>query len=674
MRSIGTKLFLVFFVVIGLTSASLGLFSYSASKTAIVDQARASSAQTIALAGEKLDMKLQFYLDSMNQLVKNSEFQEQLFQFANAGSMPADELDGRISAILGMLDRLALSDPLIRNISLLSLSDPIPLISTEREAGRPDKDADWIKLIRETEGKPVWLPISSQGYLGGAPSAKPVFACAKLLGKSNVGSNEYALLIQIESTALQAMIDGIKLGEHAETVVADGEDRLIAASGLDEAGWKSILPSVSGVAAAGEEIRKDDSGEERLVAYRISPVTGWMLAGSAPLHDLTGATENIRKVTYMAVAASIAVAILVGLWIYRFVAKPLGSLKRLMRQAADGDLRVRMNYRSKDEIGHVSAAFNQMTAHIGQLVADARLSAEDALASSGLVSEAARRTADSSREIYLAADQIAQGAASLAAASERSGGSVSRIGEEMSDSFVLQCEMSDAARLVHDHCEEGGLAARMLLRKTEETDLHFRRLGDKVNGLADGAEAIREMLGLITRLAKQTTILSLNASIEAARGGQSGGGFKVIADEIRRLAEQSNASIKQAETLAEGIREEVGSAVHAMRSAEPFFREMSVDVGSVHRLFHHVNGLMAQLKERLDTGKSSMERLQASQEIIAHSIGEVSAVSQQSSASTDQVAALCLSQRQIGDELVALSSDLKAVSAKLEQQMASFLV
>jgi methyl-accepting chemotaxis protein len=329
--------------------------------------------------------------------------------------------------------------------------------------------------------------------------------------------------------------------------------------------------------------------------------------------------------------------------------------------------------RRRDEIGDVSAAFNQMAEQIGMLVSNARRSVEDMAGSSSRMANAAQRTASSANEIHSAAAQIALGAAGLAANAELSGSNVSVMGSRMDDARAFHEKMEEATSVVDDFCNEGGEIVEGLLVKTKETDLHFRSLAARVNGLSDSVASIQGILKLITQMAKQTTILSLNAAIEASRDGQAGG-MKAIADEIRRVAEQSHASIGRVEALAMNIRSEVDSSVGTMRETEPFFREMSVGVSSVHDLFRNVREMMGQLKGRLNEVNLSLQQLHRSHETISASIEEVTAVSQEASASADQVAVLTNDQKEIGLELVQVSEDLKQVSAELEQHMSRFLV
>ena len=666
MRSIGTKLFLAVLAMIGLFSACLGTFSYFAAKNAIVGQAEDSAVRMVSLAGEKLDMKLRFYLDAANPVVTNRDFQEQLLQLANASSMPEDELARRRSELLGMLDQFKLSDSAIRDVSLLPLSDPIRLISTDREAGMPDAGEDWIRRISEAAGKPVWLSMEPTGYLGESP--RPLFAYGKWLGKTNIGSNDYILLVQIEYAALQKMVEDVKLGEASAAFLFEGSGQTGV---LAQAGPASLTPLIAD-ASAGPGARIE--GGDRLAAYRTSAVTGRTLAPVVPLSELIGGAERIRMMTIAAVTVSIAIAAMVALGLASRISKPLNRMKELMRQASEGDLQVRMPIGRSDEIGELSAAFNRMAGQIGALVSGARKSAAEVDRASARVALAAKRTEVASADIYAAASQIAQGAEELAANADRSGGSVSEMGLKVAEAGELHSGIERSAKHAEERSNEGVVVADSLLARTKETDGRITVLADRVNGLSEVAASLGEVLQLIGGMAKRTGILSLNAGIEAARGGQASGGFKVIAGEIRLLAEQSDASLKQAGAAADRIRAEVDSAVGAMRETTGYFREMFDDVTAAHRLFREVREALETLKERLQEANRSLHSLHCEHGTLHAAIEEVTAVSEEASASTEQVREQINDQHRVGKELVELSEELRQLSSQLAQRMSGFLV
>lgn len=671
-RSIGTKVFVVFFCFVVLSVAAVGTLSYSTAKSAIVNQARSSSEQTIKLAGEKLDMKLQFYANLLNQLVNNSSFTENLFQLSN-DSLGMEELQRRTEELRGLLDQLALSDSRIRDITLFPIEDILEPISTVRDGVTDYRDAQWVEDIRQADSQANWLPVNEKGYLGNA--LMPLFAYGKMLGPKNIGTNEYVILVQIEAAVLMEMIDGVKLSEGAETALIDRQGQRMMSNVFD-----SSLPSLPSIlvdnkgSLNGNEIRENTNGVSELIVYKQSEISSWTLVGTAPLNKLTESTDKIRALTYTAVAVCIPFALIIGFWMVLLISKPLSRMLTLMRQAANGDLKGRMDHQGKDEMGEVARAYNQMMEQLGQLVTETRQTVEEVAESSHQMALAAKQTAASAEETHLAIGQIAEGVNGLAVNADEGSVRVEEMGVQLSTAYKLQEMTSVSAQAVSETCHEGVNSVGGLILKTSETEIHFRKVSERVNGLEHSAASIHELLKLMNQMARQTKILSLNASIEASRSGLAGAGFKVIAEEIRRLAEQSNFSIAHVGDLTEGIQSEVNATVSAMTQAMPFFQELILEVHAVDRLFGNVREQMEQLMTRSGEVTSSLRHLDETQVMLMTSMSEVSAVSQQSSAASEQVTSLCADQLLIGEKLVEISAAMKGVSMKLELQMSRFQV
>ncbi|CAN7392493.1 methyl-accepting chemotaxis protein [Paenibacillus sp. LjRoot153] len=668
-RSIGTKLFLIFFCFLGVSVIGMGVFSSRIAENAIIDQMKKSSQDLVTTAGEKLDMKQQFYIDLSNQLISDSTFTKNLFQISNGGIGKA-ELQRRTSEMRDVFDQLALSDQSIRDITLIPIQTSLEIISTQREGLTPDlRTASWIQTIRSASGKPVWMPIEEKGYLGDSP--KPLFAYGRLLGKNNVGSEDFILIVQIEAKVLQTMVNAFKLSDGAETLITTQSGKIILSNNRVSNTHDISIPANSTV--SGSSIDKNVSGINNLLAYRQSSVSNWSFIAIAPLAELTQSVSKIQKMTYLFIGLNILVALIIGFWIVFMVGKPLSHMVKLMRLAADGNLTGRLSIRKrKDEIGQVEFAYEQMMENIGALIMKSRESVNEVTEFSKRMSSAAENTVISAREIHAATDQIAGGAIDLATNAEEGAARMEQMSASLTDVFSLQHKMASSAQEVEEVCKTGGRSVHNLMRKAGDTEASFLVVAGRVNRLQESASSVRAILKILREITNSTKILSLNASIEATRAGAAGASFKVIANEIRQLAERSNASIGQVGQYTDIILLEVESTVGAMSDALPFFQDMNVEVFEVFKLFTRIQEEMEQLLTRSTDVTLSLDKLNAVQTVLGQAIFEVSAVSQESSASTEQVASLCSTQLTIGEQLLEVSTRLNHISGQLERHMSHF--
>ena len=675
-RSIGIKLFLIFVSVVCLAVAGLGRFASDAARSGLMDELKRGSAQTVSLVGEKLDMKMSSYANLSGELIRNNDFLKPLFQLTNA-SLSDDERLAISAELRGLLDQAALSDATIRDVTLFPLEDEIAPISTIREADAvPDaRNEAWIREIAQAGGKEVWLPMRERGYFGDSP--KPLFAYGKLLGKTNVGSRDFALLVQIEASAFSGLIQGVRLSEHAETDVLDANGNvLLSNSERPEGSWASKIGVLGagnvGSADAGSGIVAASDGRKLWTAYRQSPVSGWTLAGVAPLDELIAPADRIRTVAYAAVAGCFALALLVGLWLVRLIGTPLRRMESLMMRAADGHLTDRMSIRGRDELGRVAEAYNRMMERLGAMVAETMRTSGEVASASLRLNAAADRTTAAAHDIRAAAEQIALGAENLAAGAERGNAGVERIGERLKQASALQERMSGSAAETGAACRDGSRAMDDLVRRAEETELRLRKAGDRFVGLKEGARDIRGILDVMERMSKQIRILSLNASIEATRAGAAGAGFKVIAEEIRRLAEQTDASIANVGRIAGAIGEEVEGTSSAMDEALPFFRLMLAQIAAVDRTFVEMRERMDRLGGHSSEVDEALRTLGEQGVSLTVVMGEVAAIAQQSTAASEETASRCRDQASVSEELLEQSRLMQAASDKLALQMRQF--
>jgi methyl-accepting chemotaxis protein len=235
-------------------------------------------------------------------------------------------------------------------------------------------------------------------------------------------------------------------------------------------------------------------------------------------------------------------------------------------------------------------------------------------------------------------------------------------------------EMGQAASGVHQSSEQGIQYMSELIMKTNKTEQMTRSMVEKVDKLKDSTRSIRKILDVLGNISKQTNILSLNATIEAARAGVAGKGFMVVADEIRKLADQSRQSIEVVGQITETIQREIDETVSVLSDAYPIFQEQIVSVKEADSIFKQVQTQMGGFIHQLDGVTDSIQKLDRSQHVLSDAMSNVSAVAEQSSATSQEVASLSAEQTNISSGLVKLSDTLEELSNSLKESLSKFSV
>jgi len=325
-----------------------------------------------------------------------------------------------------------------------------------------------------------------------------------------------------------------------------------------------------------------------------------------------------------------------------------------------------------DEIGQLSQSFDLMMTQITSLVDQTNRTAQEVLTTAGELSDASRKTAISAKEIAVATEEIANGATSLAVEAERGSDLTDNMGNRMGQVNEAGQQMVSSAAEVEQSSEKGTRYMAELIEKTGLTEEMTRNMVQKVDKLKDSTRSIRKILDVLNNVAKQTNILSLNATIEAARAGAAGKGFMVVANEIRKLAEQSRQSIDVVAQITETIQGEIDDTVGVLSEAYPIFQEQIDSVKEANQIFLSVQSQMSRFVNHLDVVTISVDQLGETQNVLSEAMSNVSAVAQQSSATSEEVASLSNEQLSISDNLVQLSNKLETVSNHLKESLSVF--
>ncbi|TYP76752.1 methyl-accepting chemotaxis protein [Paenibacillus methanolicus] len=640
-KSVGARVFLAFFLSTMTFVLSLGCVSYQMSKRTIANNAELSIRQTLEQTAEKLDLTLQRFDDSLQQSLFGSDIQDLARRGALAGT-DARELIVIRQKLTSALGNWVFANPGALGVALISKSgDMEPVSSGMIDKGilQAARNAAWFKEAIASR-KALW-----QAGEGGEGDSRPSKRFSLIKALPGPSGNGYVVMAEIKTDFLTDALTKIDLEGQAVAKLLSADHVLLAASSEQEA----YLPSEAGAARA-------------LTVTSAVSLSQWQLSIAIPMEVLMQDARMILSTTYsMAVIVAI-IATLIGIWMVRSIASPLRNMKGLMQEAASGNLKVSMPVRGRDEIGELSRSFNGMMAQMDELVLQTRLAASEVLHTASELGEASYRTSAAAMEIAGATEEIAIGAASLA----------EEVARQMRQFMEVNRTIGVAAGAVGQASERGIGQLNALESETADAGRKTAALAVRVDRLQSTALSVLRVLEVMQGIAKQTNILSLNATIEAARAGAAGKGFIVVADEIRELAAQSRRSIDLVKNTADEIMSEVSATVDALAEVSPLFASQREAVAETSEIFRQVHAQMRHFVDQLGTVTDTVGQLVHAQHTLSVSMGSVSAVAEQSSATTQEVASLTADQQRVSDRLVELSTQLELVSANLRDKLAVF--
>ncbi|ROO41941.1 methyl-accepting chemotaxis protein [Pseudomonas sp. 7SR1] len=285
----------------------------------------------------------------------------------------------------------------------------------------------------------------------------------------------------------------------------------------------------------------------------------WAVVASMPKTEINAVTWSVG--TQLAIGSLLAMLLAVGaaVWLLRSKLAPLGDLVRQAEALGAGDLSVRLNVSSHDEIGQLSRAFNQMSLALSTMVEHIRKASHE-------VNSRAQALSGLSSGAYEGMEQQSGEITSMAGAVEEFSATSANIADNMGNTQRLAQENAQQTQIGRTSMDEASSSLEQIAGALNSTATVINTLGQR-------SQEIGGIVGVITSIAEQTNLLALNAAIEAARAGEQGRGFAVVADEVRSLASRTRQATDEISSMITSIQQETGNAISTMEQGNLLMQE-----------------------------------------------------------------------------------------------------
>ena len=341
-----------------------------------------------------------------------------------------------------------------------------------------------------------------------------------------------------------------------------------------------------------------------------------------------------------------AIAVAVGIFVALGVTRPIVALSKIMGEVeTSNDLTLRSSNHSKDEIGMMAAAFNSMLEKFEALIQQVNSSSSQLAAASEEVSAVARDSSNNVTQQVSETEQVATAMNEMAATVQ-----------EVARNAAAAAE---AARSANDESSNGKRVVQTASNTIQQLASEVESAAAVIHELEQDSENIGTVLDVIKSIAEQTNLLALNAAIEAARAGEQGRGFAVVADEVRTLASRTQASTQEIQGMIEKLQ---GRAKQAVTVMEQGCNQAKTGAGQANEASHSLEVIASAVATISDMNTqiaSAAEEQSAVTEEMNRNIININHVSEQTAAGAEQTTAA-------SDELARLASELQSLIAQFK--------
>jgi methyl-accepting chemotaxis protein len=362
--------------------------------------------------------------------------------------------------------------------------------------------------------------------------------------------------------AQKAQFDNLKnfrIGATGSLALLDEQNKwLVAPAGVKELD-KASATLASFVKTPGLGHFWQDAGEDFYTVGEKFAGGPWVVLATMPRAEISAVTWSVG--TQLAIGSLLAMLIAVGaaIWLLRSKLRPLSALVDQAEALGAGDLSVRLNITSRDEIGQLASSFNKMGQALETMVSHIRTAAHE-------VSGRANALSGLSGGAYEGMEQQSGEITSMAGAVEEFSATALTIADNMGSTERMAQGNAQQTRIGRASMEEASASLEQIAGSLSSTATVIDTLGQR-------SQEIGGIVSVITSIAEQTNLLALNAAIEAARAGEQGRGFAVVADEVRSLASRTRQATDEISGMISSIQQETSNAINTMQQGNALMQE-----------------------------------------------------------------------------------------------------
>jgi len=422
------------------------------------------------------------------------------------------------------------------------------------------------------------------------------------------------------------------------------------------------------------EIYEDDLGTWVTVLYPLVNDSGEVFAFLGVDVDASMVKNGNQKL--LSYTLSLLIPMIIGIaiiqiFMIRQSSKPLKQLLQGIHEMKRGNLDIHLPTR-EDDLGKMNEAFNEMAKEMKDMISKIRQTSETLIQFSQSVTNVANSSKNNSEKIASELEEMNQSIKTQETSITESAGAIEQISSEIQHIAHSSQDVTNLSKKMENSSTDGVKAIENMTLQMETIAKTVQQSSKIIRSLKKHSNEISSILKIITEIADQTNLLSLNAAIEAARAGEHGKGFSVVAQEVRKLAEESNRSTVRIEEIIDEVQKEIDHAVEAMELGTKETEKGQEVSKKASELFNRLKQFSENLAEQIESVSAGTQEISAATEEVNASVQEMASIAEMNTSISSQIEQSASEQLQSVKHLAQSAEELNQLAKDLKETVNRF--